>query len=73
MAIKLLVYSSVFNQAWLPPEEEGFSQYGKEEIKALAQIYGSEAAVSYDGETYTYHSLHDKENLIREWQIFKEH
>ena len=49
------------------------SQYGKEEIKALAQIYRSEATVSYDGETYIYRSLHDKENLIREWQIFKEH
>ena len=54
MAVRLLVSSSIFNPALLPSEEEeGFSQYGKEDIKALAQFYGSEATVSYDGETYT--------------------
>ena len=49
MAVKLLVSFSIFNLALLPSEEEEFSQYGKEEIKALSQFYGSEATVSYDG------------------------
>ena len=72
MAVKLLVSSSMFNPALLPSEEEeGFSQYGKEEIKALAQFYGSEATVSYDGEPYTSPPLLDKDDLIREWQVFK--
>ena len=71
MAVKL-VSSSIFNPALLPSEEEErFSQYGKEEIKALAQFYGSEATVSYDGEPYTSHPLLDKADLIREWQVFK--
>ena len=61
-----------FNPALLPSEEEQrFSQYEKEEIKALAQFYGNETTVSYDGETYTSHPLFDKDNHIREWQIFK--
>ena len=72
MAVKLLVSSSIFNPALLPSEEEeGFFQYGKEDIKTLAQFYGSEATVSYDGETYTSHPLHDKDDLMREWQVFK--
>ena len=38
MAVKLLV-SSIFNPALSPSEEEeGFSQYAKEEIKALAHF-----------------------------------
>ena len=69
--LKLLVSSSIFNPALLPSEEEGFSHHGKEEIKALAQLYGSEATVSYDGEPYTSHPLLDKDDLIREWQVFK--
>ena len=27
--------------------------------------------MSYDGETYTTHPLLDKDDLIREWQVFK--
>ena len=71
MIVKLLISSSIFNPALLPSEEEGFSHYVKEEIKALAQFYGSEATLSYDGETYTTHPLLDKDDLIREWQVFK--
>ena len=74
MAVKLLVSFSILNPALLlseEEEEEEFSQYGNEEIKALAQFYGNEATVSYNGETYTSHHLLDKDNLIREWQVFK--
>ena len=70
VAVKLLVSSSIFNPALLPSEER-FSQYEKEGIKALAQFYGSEATVSYDGETYTFPPLLDKDDLVREWQVFK--
>ena len=27
--------------------------------------------MSYDGENYTSHPLHDKDDLIKEWQVFK--
>ena len=50
MVVKLLVSSSIFNPALLPSEEEEFSQYRKEEIKAFSQFYGSKATVSYDNE-----------------------
>ena len=39
MAVKLIVSSSIYNPALLPSEEEEFSQYGKEDIKALTQYY----------------------------------
>ena len=72
MVVKFLVSISIFYPVLLPSEEEKiFSQYGKEEIKALAQFHESEATVSYDGEPYTSHLLHDMNNLIREWQVFK--
>ena len=72
MAVKLLVSFSTFNPTILPSEEEErFAQYGKEEIEALAQFYGSEATVSYDGEPYTSHPHLDKDDLMREWQVFK--
>ena len=71
MAVKLLVSFSFFQPSIVAIRREGFSQYGKEEIKALAQFCGSVATVSYDGETYTSHPLVDKDNLIGEWQVFK--
>lgn len=68
--VKLLVSSSVYNPASLP-SEENLTEYGKEEIKALAQFYGSEAKISYEGQDYTSPPLLDKDNLIGEWQVFK--
>ena len=72
VAVKLLASSSIFNPALLS-SEEGFSQYRKEEIKALAQFYGSEATVSYDGETYTSPPLLGRDNLIGECSYSKGH
>ena len=40
----------LFNTVLLPSEGEGIAQHGKEEIKAMAQFYGSEATVAYDGD-----------------------
>ncbi len=68
--VKLLVSSSVFNPASLPSEEKRI-EYGKEEIKALAQFYGSEATVSYEGKDHTSPPLLDKDSFIGEWQVFK--
>ena len=72
MAVKLLVSSSIFKPSIVAIRKRKwiFSVW-KEEIKALALFYGSEATVSYDIETYVSHPLHDKDNLIREWQVFK--
>ena len=48
-AVKLLVSSSVFSPASLPPEEASLPAYGKKEVDVLAQFYGTEAKVVFDG------------------------
>ena len=58
MAVKLLVSSSIYNPALLPSEEKDFLSMEKNKL-VLALFYGSEATVSYDGETYISHPLHD--------------
>ena len=37
----------------------------------MAQFYGSEARVSYEGKDYTSPPILDKDNVIGEWQVFK--
>ncbi len=69
--VKLLVSSSVFNPALLPRDEALQAEYGTTEIESLAQFYGSEAEVIYDGVTHKSPSLVDKEEVIAEWRIFK--
>ncbi len=58
--VKLLVSSSVFNPALLPRDEALLAEYGTTEIESLAQFYGSEAEVIYDGVTHKSPSLVDK-------------
>jgi len=50
--VKLLVAMSVFNPAKLPTQE-GLSSYGLQEIESLANFYGREATVVYQGASYT--------------------
>ena len=50
-SVNLLVATAIFNPSHLP-SEESLSSYGLQEIKELADFYGSEASVEYLGETY---------------------
>ncbi len=36
------------------PDDATLAEYGKKEIKAMAQFYGNEANITYDGKTYTF-------------------
>ena len=70
-AVNLLVSSSVFNPASLPLEETALPDYGKKEVEVLAQFYGSEATVVYDGVTFSSPPLIDKDEILVEWRLFK--
>ena len=70
-AVDLLVSSSVFNPTSLLSEEATLPDYGKKEMRVLAQFYGNEATVFYDGVTFTSPSLIDKDEIDVEWRLFK--
>ena len=70
-AVKLPVSSSVFNPASLPPEEASLPAYGKKEVDVLAQFYGTEAKVVFDGNTFSSPPLVDKDEVVAEWRLFK--
>ena len=55
-AMKLLVASSIFNPVELPTEDS-LSSYGVEQMKKLADFYGTEVSVTYHGVMYT-HQVH---------------
>lgn len=68
--VKLLVAMSVFNPAKLPTQE-CLSSYGLQEMESLANFYGREATVVYQGASYTSPPLLDREELIAEWKVFR--
>ena len=70
-AVDLLVSSSVFNPASILAEEAALSDYGKKEGRVLAQFYGNEATVVYDGVTFSSPPLIDKDEIDVEWRLFK--
>ena len=70
-AVNLLVSSSVFNPASLPSEETALPNYGKKEVEVLAQFYGSEVTVVYDGVTFSSPPLINKDEILVEWRLFK--
>ena len=70
-AVNLLVSSSVFNPASPPLEETALPDYGKKEVDVLGQFYGSEATVVYDGVTFSFPPLIDKDEMFVEWCLFK--
>ena len=51
-AANLLISSSVFSLASLPLEEIALPDYDTNEVEILAQFYGDEATVGYDGGTF---------------------
>ena len=70
-AVKLLVSSSVFIPASLPPKEASLPAYGKKEVDVFAQFYGTEAKVVLDGNTFSSPPLVDKDEVVAEWRLFK--
>lgn len=68
--MKLLVASSIFNPAELPTEDS-LSTYGVQQIKELADFYGTEASVTYHGVTYTSDPLVNYDELLSEWKVFR--
>ncbi len=52
-----LFLQQCFTQLHYPaslPDDATLAEYGKNEIKAMAQFYGNEANITYDGKTYTF-------------------
>ena len=70
-AVKLLVSASIFNPVSVPTEEEALPEYGTEELNALANFYGEEATVEFNGTSYTSPPLVNSEEIIAEWRLFK--
>ena len=70
-AVNLLVSSSVFNPASLPSDESTLADYGKKELRVLAEFYGCEATVIYGGVTFSSPPLISKDDVLMEWHLFK--
>ena len=69
-AVKLLVATSIFNLSLLP-QEQSLNSYGLQEITDLADFYGSEASVEFQGAIYKSSPLLDREELLSEWKFFR--
>ena len=69
-AVSLLVATSIFNPAELPTYDS-LSSYGVQQIKELADFYGTEASVTYHGVTYTSQPLVAHVELVSEWKVFR--
>lgn len=63
--------ASVFDPAKLPLEGPLIAMYGLQEIKVLADFYGSEATVEYQSTVYTSPPLLDGQEVLSEWKTFK--
>ena len=70
-AVKLLTATSIFNPALLPAAEGSLSSYGNEEIRNLADFYGKEATIEYNGITYKSPPLLEHKELESEWKVFR--
>ena len=56
--VELTIYDSV-------------SSYGVQQIKELADFYGTEASVTYHGVTYTSQPFVTHDELVSEWKVFR--
>ena len=69
--VKLLVAFSIFNPTQLPAASTSLSSYGLDEITTLANFYGNEASVKFQGITYTSPPLLSRDDLLSEWNVFR--
>ena len=70
-AVKILSATSVFDPTKFPTEEALILAHGLEEIRILADFYGNDATVEYEGTIYTSSPLLDRDKLLSEWNTFK--
>ena len=69
-AVEILVATSILSLS-LFPLPDSLSSYGEKDIGVLADFYGQEIEVEYDGNVYTSSPLLNADELISEWQIFR--
>ena len=69
-AVKVLTAFSIFNPNQFPSEND-ISSYGLQEIKVLADFYGSNATVEFEGTIFSSPPLLDHEELMSEWKTFR--
>ena len=70
-AVKILSATSVFDPTKFPTEEALILAYGLEEIRILADFYGNDATVVYEGTRYTSSPLLDRDEFLSEWKTFR--
>ena len=70
-AVKILSATSVFDPTKFPTEEALILAYGLEEIRILADFYGNDTTVEYEGTIYTSSPLLDRDELLSEWKTFR--
>ncbi len=70
-AVKVLSAAAIFDPAKFPTEESQITSYGLEEINTLADYYGNDASVEYDGTIHTSPAVLDREELLSEWETFR--
>ena len=64
--------ASIFDPTKFPTEEALISAYGFEEIRILADFYGKDATVEYEGTIHTSSPLLDQEELfLLQWKTFR--
>ena len=72
--VKLLMAASIFNPAQLPDASDPFfSAYGREEIKLLANFYGQEIEVEFNGRMFKSPPVLMLISLFQNGQCFVEH
>ncbi len=70
-SVKILSATSVFDPTKFPAEERQILTYGLEEIRILADFYGNDATVEYDGTVFTSYPLINRDELLSEWKTFR--
>ena len=70
-AVKILSATSVFDPTKFPTEEALILAYGLKDIRILADFYGNDATVEYEGTIHTSSPLLDRDELLSEWKTFR--
>ena len=66
--VKVVTSASIFNPTILPENEAQLPNYGTTPLTTLADFYGKEAVVEFEG---TSPAIIKREELFSEWPIFK--
>ena len=69
--VEFVVSAYLFNPALLPDDETLLRAYGNSKLSTLANFYGENAEVTFEGVTYSSLAIINKEELLGEWQVFK--